>query len=435
MIETPRLVGIWSIGVSVGLGCLFALAFDSSALGYTEASRYVFCSEKNCRDGYASDGVAMDQSGNIYGVTDAGGRYDSGVVYEYSPGTGKYSVLYDFCRKLRKLRCRGRTPGRVKLVIDTAGNLYGTTEFGGNNKMDGGVIFELSPGTRRWHERLLHVFCQHGTCSDGACPLDGLTYAGAAAGQAYDGVSPLYGTTDVGGAFSEGTVFSIVPNSDGGKAAYTVLYSFCAQRNCTDGLDVDTPLYMDSAGNIYGTTEQGGQSDKGVVFELSSNGSSYSQSVLYSFCQQANCTDGAYPNGGVIMDLSGNLVGTAGGGTNADGLVFELSLNSGKWQYSVLDNFDGTNGRGPGSLMIDGSGNFFGATYTGGQKNDGTVFEFNGSIQSLYSFCLVKGCADGKLPEATLVEDASGNLYGTTLEEGEGYENGGTLYELSPSRK
>jgi uncharacterized repeat protein (TIGR03803 family) len=133
------------------------------------------------------------------------------------------------------------------------------------------------------------------------------------------------------------------------------------------------------------------------------------------------------------MNSSGDLLGTAGGGgSKGDGVVFKLSPNGSQWQYSVLGNFTGANGRGPlGNLVLDADGNLFGATYGGGTpQKKGTVFEFNGAIQTLYSFCAQQKCADGKTPYAGVIEDSAGNLYGTTFSGGQRQK--GVLYELSP---
>jgi uncharacterized repeat protein (TIGR03803 family) len=133
------------------------------------------------------------------------------------------------------------------------------------------------------------------------------------------------------------------------------------------------------------------------------------------------------------MDGNGNLLGTAGGGGSAgDGLVFELSPNGSQWKYNVLDNFTGANGRGPlGMLTLDASGDLFGVTHEGGTpKKKGTVFEYNGSIQTVYSFCAEQGCPDGTHPFAGVIEDTAGNLYGTAAQGG--HKNSGTIYELSP---
>jgi uncharacterized repeat protein (TIGR03803 family) len=132
------------------------------------------------------------------------------------------------------------------------------------------------------------------------------------------------------------------------------------------------------------------------------------------------------------MDRAGNLFGTTeGGGGSQDGVIFELSPNGGQWQYNILANFDGSNGNAPGGpLLLDTSGNLFGTTYYGGgQEKKGTVFEFNGAVQTLYSFCPEQGCPDGKNPVAGLIEDSVGNLYGTTS--GGANHDSGTIFELS----
>jgi uncharacterized repeat protein (TIGR03803 family) len=372
----------------------------------------------------------MDPSGNLFGVTYSGGKYGAGDVFEFNPA-GQYSVLHSFCKRIG---CPdGSMPGRVSLVIDVNGNLYGTTMHGGNPKHPGGVVFELVRTDSGWHEVTLYKFCNVTKCGgNGDLPLDGLTYAGAASGQLYDGTSPLFGTTQYGGANAGGIVFSLTP-SGSKQWNEQVLYSFCSQTNCADGTNPDTPLYIDAQGNIYGTTPNGGQGNNGgVVFELSPSGSSYTESVLYSFCSQANCADGAVPRGGVISDGQGNLYGpTTVGGADDDGLIFELSPNGTQWQFSELADFNGANGHLPwGTLIRDSNGNLFGAASSGGTKQDGTVFEFNGSLQSLYSFCPERGCQDGKFPSTGVVEDSAGNLYGATA--GGGGNGGGTLYELSP---
>jgi uncharacterized repeat protein (TIGR03803 family) len=217
---------------------------------------------------------------------------------------------------------------RVNLVIDTQGNLYGTTAKGGTGTEGGnGVVSELFRKDGKWKEKVLYSFCSRKGCTDGGDPHDGLTYAGAASGQAYDGVSPLYGTTYAGGGgMHEGTVFSLAPKAGTKKWSEQVLYAFCSQTNCTDGQTPETPLYIDGQGNIYGTAS-GGSTNDGIVFELSPNGSGYTESLPYTFCEQANCADGAGPQGGVIMDMTGNLYGTTVAGGTAHGVVFELSPN------------------------------------------------------------------------------------------------------------
>jgi uncharacterized repeat protein (TIGR03803 family) len=446
----PNFTLLRTIGFLVA-AAISSISLCSVAFAYSEKTLYTFCSLKGCPDGGYPYDVVRDSAGNLYGTTFGGGNtvprsactpegfYGCGVVFEFAPSTGQYSVLHTFCTS----DCTdGAFPQSVKLVIDEKGNLYGTTRGGGvgGSLYGTGVVFELIRGTSGWSEEVLYTFCSRHNCVDGGGPYDGLTYANAAAGKPYNGKSRLYGTTTRGGANGRGTVFTVSREAGTHKWKQTVLYSFCPSTGCTDGETPDTPLYVDSAGNIYGTTYSGGQNGQGVVFELSPGGTGFTESVLYSFCAQANCVDGGEPYGGVIMDGLGNLFGAADYGGSPDlGVVFELSFNGSQWNYNILDNFNGSNGSHPAGAMIFGSdGNLYGTTYRGGangRDGDGTVFTFNGAIQNLYSFCSSKGCPDGKYPLAGVVQDSAGNLFGTTSYGGKKSDHGhtfGTLYELSP---
>ena len=412
------------------------VAWPLGAAAATETTLHRFCAP-TCKYGSQSDGIALDPaSGNLFGVTFSGGVGHGGVVYEFAPGTGAYTVLYTFCT--RRGCPDGASPGAVQPVIDTSGDLYGTT-YAGGYAGNFGVVFELIPGNGTWREKVLHTFCSRTNCKDGSKPQSGLTYAGESAGQPYDGVSPLYGTTSAGGANNgQGTVFSIAPRTGTKKWTEKVLYSFCAQANCTDGTGPRAALSIDPNGNLFGTASEGGQFQGGAVFEVSPNGGTYTESVLYSFCAQANCTDGEEPDGGVMLDQSGNLFGTArGGGTSNDGVLFELVPAGSQWKYSVLANFDGTNGASPsGPLSPDGAGGVYGTTAGFTDGASATVFDFNGTLQTLYTFCTQKGCPDGKNPASNLILDGSGNLLGTTQEGAKGHKGigggAGTLFEISP---
>lgn len=179
----------------------------------------------------------------------------------------------------------------------------------------------------------------------------------------------------------------------------TVLYNFCSQANCVDGANPVSSLTPDSAGNFYGTTQQGGINRYGTVFELSPNAiSGYNETVLYSFCSLARCADGSYPDSNVTFDSQGNLYGTtyyggpyASGPWSGYGVVFELNPEAG-------------NGCSAGS-------------------NSG-----NGWCETLlYSF---RSTPDGSFPFSGIIWDSHGNLYGTTDGGGSGT---GTVYELSPN--
>ena len=218
---------------------------------------------------------------------------------------------------------------------------------------------------------------------------------------------------------------------------YEVLYNFCSEANCTDGSQVTSDLIRDAEDNLYGVTGNGGTGSRGTVFELDVAGN---YTLLYNFCSQPNCADGAGPNG-VVMDAAGNIYGTTrGGGTHMGaGVVFELSppAQSGSaWTETVLYNFcpadNCSDGSGPTGIILDAAGNLYGATGSGGAAGGGTVFELSPPSQPggtwaetvLHAFCSLSACADGADPNSGLVQDAGGNLYGTTAL--------GWVFEVSP---
>ena len=404
-----------------------ALFFAGGALAYTEKTLYKFCSEKNCADGAYPHDLATDGQGNFYGTTFGGGigvdrnnPIGDGTVFEFSPSTGTFQTLYRFC-SLEDC-ADGKNPYRVKLVIDANGNLYGTTQNGGNPKAQGGTVFELVNGNSGWRYKVLYTFCSVRNCKDGGLSEVGLAYAGQSAGTFYDGVSPFYGVN----RFS---IFELIrKKSEVWKEK--IIHQFCQEQDCVDGAYPGSPLYLDNAGNFYGTTEIGGQSNKGVAYELSAQGDgTYAYSVLYNFCAQDGCADGASPLGSVAVDQFGNLFGTteAGGDTN-NGVLFSLSPQEGGWQHNILKSVKGKTGSVPVGVTLDNDGNLFGATYRGGERDKGSVFEYNGTFQTVYNVCQEDKCPEGAHPFASVLLDSAGNLFGA--DENEGFHNGGTLFEL-----
>jgi uncharacterized repeat protein (TIGR03803 family) len=295
-------------------------------------------------------------------------------------------------------------------------------------------------GSGVWTEKVLHSFDYNGT--DGWAPFDTLIR---------DSGGNLYGTTEAGGTYGEGTVFELTPTVGGGWTEQ-VLHSF---GEGTDGTFPYGSLIFDAAGNLYGATGAGGnytaycaQYGCGTIFELAPNGDgSWTETVLYKFCSQANCADGAGPNpysGSLIFDASGNLYGTTyGGGTPASncnagcGTVFELTpTEGGGWTETVLASFGGRpdSSNPSAGLIFDAEGDLYGTAIAGGVSGEGTVFELTPAVGGgwtetiLHSF---SANSDGAVPFAGVIFDAAGNLYGTTAAGGV-YGGYGTVFELTP---
>ncbi|MGC2718372.1 MAG: choice-of-anchor tandem repeat GloVer-containing protein [Candidatus Acidiferrales bacterium] len=229
-----------------------------------------------------------------------------------------------------------------------------------------------------------------------------------------DASGNLYGTTQAGGSSGNGTVFELVYAS--GSYTEKVLYSFAGATS--DGALPLAGLVMDSSGNLFGTTSLGGASNAGIVFELVNSAGSYEEKVLHSFPSAMN--DGEGPQAGLVMDSKGNLYGTTlVGGSSSNGTVFEMANSSGGYTENVLYSFSGKGDGGLpyAGLMIDASGKLYGTTSGGGVSGTGTVFEIDNSSGSyvetvLYSFTGTG--ADGRGPIAGVIMDSSGNLFGTT---------------------
>lgn len=354
-------------------------------------------------DPYA--GVIRDSAGNLYGTGIVGGPFNLGVIFKID-GAGQETVLYSFAGG-----ASGASPyGGV--ILDPAGNLYGTT--GGLLGTNCGVVYKLDTAG---HQTVLHSFTGG---SDGCQPAGGVIR---------DSASNLYGATADGGTAGAGAVYKV--DAAGHE---TVLYSF------TGGADGKRPgagVIRDSEGNLYGTTAAGGTAGAGVVFKLDASGQ---ETVLHDF----KGPDGASP-GGVILGSAGNLYGTtSGGGKYAGacaltgcGVVYKLDAAG---QETVLHSFtDGIDGGNPyGGVILDPAGNLCGTTYLGGADNMGAVFRVDayGQETTVYSF---PGAANGNYPQAGVILDLSGSLYGTTYNGGNSTSNCllhygcGVIYKLDPA--
>jgi uncharacterized repeat protein (TIGR03803 family) len=332
-------------------------------------------------------GVIRDSAGNLYGTAGGGAAYE-GVVYKLD-AAGTYTVLYSFTG--------GADGGNPygSLTIDSAGNLYGTTLQGGAGW---GVVYKVNTALQ---ESVLYSF-KGGT--DGCGPV---------AGVVRDSAGNLYGTADACGTANAGVVFKLSK-----AGSYTVLYSF------TGGAAGANPyggVIRDPAGDLYGTTIDGGSANNGVVYKVDTAGQ---ESVLYSFPPPS---DGSYPYAGVIRDSAGNLYGTTdGGGAANQGVVYKLNKAG---QETVLYSFTGgADGADPyAGVALDSSGNLYGTTVYGGSSNAGVVYKLDKAGQEtvLYSFT---GGADGANPYAGVIIDPAGNLYGAAS--GGGAADEGVVYKL-----
>lgn len=430
------------IGFGPRILLMAAALATSPAAAATYADLHDFCSEANCPDGdYPAAPLVSDSSGNLFGTTSLGGADKWGVIFELVPGKGgyKYRVLHSFCEEAN---CTDGYDPQSGLVIDTAGNLYGTTKFGG--ALDGGTVFKLERNGKVRY-KVLHDFCAQGAaCADGSLPMyDGLTYQGAQNGTAYDGTSPLYGTTIYGGennAGYSGTVYTLAPNKKGKKWKESVIWQFCAQADCADGSQPHNGLAIDSSGNLYGVTFAGGNGNNdGVVFKLSPGKAGWTETVLYDFCSAANCTDGSNPES-ALAPANGGFVGSASsGGAHGSGALFSLTPNGANFEYSNTYSFCAqagcADGSGPtGRMALDANGNIYGTTVDGGdpEYSRGVIYELTtqGTLDVLHTFCVNGNCSDGAWPLGGVTLDSADNLFGTTSEGGA--DSDGVVFELTP---
>jgi uncharacterized repeat protein (TIGR03803 family) len=355
---------------------------------------------------YPAGNIACDSTGKLYGSTESGGAYRAGTIFELSPtssGGWTESVLYTFT---------GGNDGGGPLggvTLDPAGNLYGTTVGGGENEF--GTVFELSPSSNGgWSFNTIHTF----SGPDGADSYTPVTvYAGN-----------LYGTTRIGGTHDYGVVFEMKQDASGAWSE-SVLYSFDGGKD--EGLPM-TGVAFDAYGNLYGTTIGVAEDAPGVVFELirQSDGK-WKINVFVDI--------GYGPLGAPILDPAGNVYGTTIEGGYGYGNVYELEPEpGGRWKddYNLRVFSGGTDGSRPASALVrDPEGNLYGVTSSGGATGNGVAYELVYASSpywnelELYSF---KGGNDGSLPE-TLLAGASGIFYGTTQFGGE--NSLGTVFAIT----
>ena len=382
-----------------------AVLLMSAACGITVAAQtFTTLHSFNGADGanpYA--GLVQAGDGNLYGTTTDGGAYGSGNVFRITP-SGKLKSIYEFCAQAN---CPDGQFPVSGLVMGGDGDLYGTTQNGG--MYNWGTVFKVSP---LGGLTTLHSF----NVIDGISPYGTLLLAS-------DG--NFYGTTNEAGACKGGggcgTVFVIGP---GGK--FKTLYNFCMQTGCPDGEFPVGGLVEGSDGNIYGTTNAGGNlicpgGGCGTIYRITPGGK---LTTLHSF----NNADGAYPAPSLVERVKGVFFGTtAGGGTNGDGTVFAITARG---ALTTLHSFNGTDGFSPFVLTAGSDGNLYGTTLGGGANQAGTVFQFTpaGALTTLHSFRANFYYYFGGLTQGT-----NGVFFGTTYFGG--FADDGTIYSLSVGLK
>lgn len=373
--------------------------------------------------------LVQGSDGNFYGTTSAGGANNSGTVFKVSPD-GTVTTLYSFCAQSN---CTDGASPYSGLIQGTNGNFYGTTYFGGASTLSEmcygpqgcGTVFEI---TSEGALTTLYNFCSvivDGLCADGSAPSSGVI-------QGTDG--NLYGTTQYGGdnAFdnnfyyccSGGTAFKLTLSGQ-----LTTLYQFCSVLT-TNGeycLDGGSPngLVQATNGNLYGTTYGGGSgvdNSGGTIFQLTTSGT---LTTLYSFCAKKDtCPDGAYPFSGLIQAKNGNFYGTTrNGGHDSWGTVFQVTSAG---VLTTLHRFRGSN-ISPYAPLIQGKGgNFYGVA-------DNAIFSITaaGDFKTLFTFTSANNWANGSNPTG-LVQGTNGDLYGTAA--GGGADGDGTVFSLSMNK-
>jgi uncharacterized repeat protein (TIGR03803 family) len=372
------------------------VAATPPAQAQTFTDLYNFTGSSDGKNPYGS--LVRDAAGNLYGTTAYGGSSNAGTVFKVDK-SGAETLLYNFTG--------GADGGEpyAGLIRDASGNLYGTTYNGGLSGV--GTVFKVdASGT----ETVLHSFATGG--QDGCNPGGGLVR---------DKAGNLYGTTTGCGSSGFGIVFKL--NKSGTE---TVLHAFTGGR---DGGAPYAGLARDSSGNLYGTTPFGGSASYGVVFKVNPSGK---ETVLHSFAGGAS--DGCSPTATPALDEKGNLYGTADACDPSNwGIIWKVTQ---KKVETVLHNFAGgeTDGGYPyAGVILDANSNLYGTTGEGGGTGCsnglgcGTVYKLSKArkLTLLHSFT----GADGSSPFGAVIRDASGNLYGTALEGGSG--GYGTVWQIT----
>ena len=433
------------VGIAIVAGLVIPLVVASAAQAQTFQVLHTFTGGGD--GAYPVGGLTMDRAGNLYGATSAGGNTGSncqygrgangcGTVFKLVHGSSGWALspLYAF---------QGYTDGLFptgRVILGPDGALYGVTQSGGEGDCNAGfgtcgIVFRMTPPASvcksflcPWQKSTLFSF----SGPDGAQPMSEVVF---------DHEGNLYGPTYGGGGNGNdiciydnngcGTVYELT--SYNGAWTETVLHAF--PTSGSDGQNPYANLIVDSAGNLYGSTEAGGSPGEGIVFQLSPSGSGWTEDLLYNFVYSNG--NGIEPEGGLLL-ASGNLIGTTtSGGTGGGGTVFQLTPGQGGWTFDLMYSLTGQEGFGPqASLTMDAAGNLYGTTSAGGVYGYGSAFKLTPSnggwtYTSLHDFT---GGSDGGYVASNLIMDADGNLYGVASSGASQscFDGCGVVFEITP---
>lgn len=424
-ISTRVINGLRRSGAQLMAAAAIATVLVTMTLAAQGQSFRVIYNFTGGQDGaYPSSGVTIDAADNIYGTAFGGGTgMGFGTVFSLSSNGSGWILrpLHDFTDGSDGAGPAGR------IIIGPDGALYGSTAAGGggpcvltNGYHGCGTVYQLRPPARapasviyNWNSTVLYSF----SGSNGSYPQGDLTF---------DSAGNIYGTTINGGTPGWGVIYKLTNN--GGRWIQSVLYQALGDG---DGEYPWGGVVFDHAGNLYGTFSQNGPNDYGSIFKLAPSGGGWTESTIHAFTFRGS--DGATPQGGLVLDNAGNLWGTTVHDPTGGGTIFELTPSGGGWSYNFIYQLTGGIDLGPyDKLLMDSAGNFYGTTYGDGRYGYGSVFKLTRSgggwtYSSLHDFT---GGSDGGNPFCKLAFDSSGNLYGTAF--GGGANGKGVIFQIVP---
>ena len=405
-----RRISLWASGVLIT--CAVVILAKSSWAA--SATKLIYSFAGNADGKYTDTELVMDSAGNLYGTSVQGGAFGGGTVFQVTPA-GVHSVLYNFTGG-----ADGGEPYKG-VTLDADGNLYGTAVTGGGGSCEGGcgVVFALTKSGGSWTFNVIHTFTGGDDGSGPGSPVS------------IDRHGNLYGTTPTGGANGVGVVYQLKPGACGWTL--NVIHTFTGGA---DGLGGGAGrLLVGPNGDLYGVCTVGGANGFGNVFRITHHQGQWQLTTLYAFKDQP---DGASPYGGLVFDKFGNLYGTTYyAGANDAGTVYKLSHRHGTWTETVLYSFKGgRDGASPiSTLASDPEGNLYGTTSDGGAASCscGVIFKMIRSETGAWSESVVYRFPGKPKPGFAyngMVSDSNGHFYGATVHGGS--HNDGAIYKFTP---